>query len=523
MTIKIKHKTKLLSIIIAYLFNTSTVLANNQSITLVSELKNIKTTDWQYQALTSLGKRYNCNLKWNNHATNLAITRYKFAVSLNNCLQGIDNITSLQDLIILKKLQHNFASELAKLTNGHGHLTHLRKPQMTCPYPQAPSFQDGERVTTKIAQLETKNTELESEQFSMKTKFNGQVLFFFTDSIGGESNSQTTLGYRTRLVFDTSFFGGDLLRVRLENQNLPRLDDVTDTSLSRLSVDGDTDNATQLSELSYTVPISDRTEIMFGTAGVSLNDVGEVLNPFSSSSSGAVSRYARRDPATLRAPGGAGIGIKQEFNDIVLGFAGYFINNEDVANPQAGRGIFDSSASAIAQLVIEPQDKLAFAVTYTHSYERNDDVNLMGSTGVGDANEPFEQNATTSDNFGVQANWEITSGLEIGGWFGYTQAQQQKDGDDRATILNSALTLAFPDLGKEGNMGGIIIGIPPVISSHDDNDLVTEEIPIHIEALYRIKVNDYIEITPGGFVVFNPDTEDNSTLWVGTVRTEFSF
>ncbi|MGL5836148.1 MAG: iron uptake porin, partial [Waterburya sp.] len=149
--------------------------------------------------------------------------------------------------------------------------------------------------------------------------------------------------------------------------------------------------------------------------------------------------------------------------------------------------------------------------------------NLMGSTGVEDANEPFEQNATTSDNFGLQANWEVTSGLEIGGWFGYTQAQQQQNGDASATILNGALTFAFPDLGAENNLGGIIIGVPPVISNHDDDDLVTEETPLHIEALYRIEVNDFIEITPGGFIVINPDTENGNTLWVGTVRTEFSF
>ena len=493
MKIKIKQKIKLGIIIIASFLNTPTALANNlESIPAVSKLKNIQTKNWEYQSLKSLAQRYDCTAQWLNPTNNSPINRYEFALGLNSCLQQIENITSQKDLKTLQRLQQDFAPELA-------------------------------RLTTKVEELETKVTQLETQQFSTTTKFNGQVLFFLTDSFGGENNSQTTLGYRTRLIFDTSFSGKDLLRVRLENRNLPRLDDVTDTSLSRLSVDGDTDELTELSELSYTFPAGKNTEILLGTAGVSLNDVGEVLNPFSSSSSGAISRFGRRDPATLRAPGGAGIGIKQEFNDKIWGFAGYFINNQDVANPEAGRGLFDSSASAIAQLVIEPQEELAFAATYTHTYERNDDVNLMGSTGVEEANEPFGNNATTSDNFGLQANWEVTSGLEIGGWFGYTQAQQQNNGDDSATILNGALTFAFPDLGGEKNVGGIIIGIPPVISSHNDEDLITNKTPIHIEALYRMKVNDHIEITPGAFVVFNPDTEDNHTLWVGTVRTEFSF
>jgi Carbohydrate-selective porin, OprB family len=510
MKIEFKQKIKLGIIIITSFFNTSAALANNiESIPAVSKLKNIHTRDWEYRALQSIAQRYNCTSQWQSNETstplrdwrsnaegdrsNSPITRYEFAVGLNNCLQQIDTTTiSQQDLIIVQRLQQDFAQELAQLTN-------------------------------KVAQVEANITQLESQQFSTTTKFNGQVLFFLTDSLGQEDSSQTTFGYRSRLYFDTSFYGQDLLRVRLESSDLGRLDDVTDTSLSRLSVDSDSDNQIEISELSYTFPTSDRTEILFGTAGVSLNDVGEVLNPFSSSSSGAVSRFGRRDPATLRAPGGSGIGIKQEFSDEIRGFAGYFINNEDVANPQVGRGLFDSSASAIAQLVIEPEDELAFAATYTRTYERSDDVNLMGSTGVEEANEPFGQNATTSNNFGLQANWEVTSGLEIGGWVGYTQAQQQQNGDASATILNGALTFAFPDLGAENNLGGIIIGVPPVISGHDDDNLITEDTPIHIEALYRIEVNDYIEITPGGFVILNPDTEDGNTLWVGTVRTEFSF
>ena len=488
----IKLALKIVIISISSLFISPIALGNSiESFSSVSKLKNIQTTDWEYQALKSLAQRYDCTQRWQK-GNNRSINRFEFAVGLNRCLQKMGNITSKQDLILLQRLRRDFAPELA-------------------------------RLTTKIEQLETKVTQIESQQFSTTTKFNGQVLFFLTDSFSGDDNSETTFGYRTRLNFTTSFSGQDLLQIRLENRNSPRLDDVTDTSLSRLSVDGDTDGTTELSEFSYTFSLGEKTEILFGTAGVSLNDVGEVLNPFSSSSSGAISRFGRRDPATLRAPGGAGVGIKQEFSDKLLGFAGYFINNEDAANPQAGRGLFGSSNSAIAQLVIEPQEKLALAATYTRTYERSDDVKLMGSTGVEDANEPFGDNATTSDNFGLQANWEVTSGFEIGGWIGYTRAQQQQNGDDGATILNGALTFAFPDLGGEKNIGGIIIGVPPVISSHDDKDLVTNKTPLHVEVLYRIEVNDFIEITPGVFAVFNPDTDDGNTIWVGVIRTEFSF
>lgn len=319
-------------IISSLIFSPIALADDTQLIPAVLQLKKIETTSWEYQALQSLAQRYNCTVQFQNNESNRPLTRYEFVVGLNNCLQKIDTTISQQDIAIIQRLQKDSAQEL-------------------------------EQLTTKVNRLETDITQLEAQQFSTTTKFNGQALFFLTDSFGQEDNSQITFGYRTRLYFDTSFYGQDLLRVRLESADLGRLDDVTDTSLSRLSVDGDSDNQAELSELSYTFQTSDRTDILFGTAGVSPNDVGEVLNPFSSSGSGAVSRFGRRDPATLRAPGGAGIGIKQEFSEKILGFAGYFVNNEDIAAPEAGRGIFDSSASAIAQLVIEPEDELALAVT----------------------------------------------------------------------------------------------------------------------------------------------------------------
>jgi hypothetical protein len=470
-------------------------LANNlKSIPSVSQLKSIKTTHWEYQSLQSLARRYNCSVEWQSKKNNNSrpLSRYEFAIALNKCLQQIKTISFQEDLIVLQRLQQDFAQELASLN-------------------------------TKVDQIEANLIQLESNQFSTTTKLSGDLLLQLSDSFVQENDrSQTLFGYRMELNFDTSFRGNDLLQVGLEAKEIGRLDDVTDTLMTRLGVDGDTDENIEV-ELSYSFLPRDRTEIIIGTAGVSLDDIGEVLTPFSSSGRGAVSRFGRRDPATLRAPGGAGIGIRQEFSEQVLAFAGYFINTDDAANPESGRGLFDGSASAIAQLVIEPEDELAFAVTYTHTYERTDNVNLMGSTGVKEANEPFGQNATTSDNFGLQFNWAISSSFEIGGWFGYTQAEQQQGGNVNATILNGTLTFAFPDLGAENNLGGIIIGVPPVISDHDDNTLITEETPLHIEALYRMALNEQVEITPGLLVIINPDSNDRNTIWVGTVRTQFSF
>ena len=491
---------KILIVPLAFIFNSSASFADNlETFTPVSQLKKIQADDWRYQNLQYLAQRYDCATPFQSDRSDLTdtetedrpVTRYEFAVGLNSCFQQLEASNNFSDRQIWNDLRQAFASELARLNN-------------------------------RVDNLEANLTQLESQQFSTTTKLEGQVLYFIADSFGGEDESETFTGYRIRLDFNTSFTGQDSLKVRLESREIGRLDDVLDTSLSRLSVDGISEDGVEIGELSYTFTPGENTIITLGTSGVGLNDVGEVLNPFSSSSSGAISRFGRRNPATLRGSGSAGIGIKQKFSDRLSASAGYTIDSENVASPEADGGIFNSSADAIAQILIEPQDELALALTYTHKYQQTDNVNLMGSTGLEAANQPFDDDATTSNNLGIQLNWEITSNFEIGGWFGYTNAQQQ-DGDESATILNGALTFAFPDLFVENNEGGVIIGVPPTISAHDDDDLVADETPLHIETLYRIEINDNIEITPGVFTVINPDTDDGDAIWVGTVRTKFSF
>lgn len=489
-------KTIQLGIIAAFVsvIHSSVSFANDLKFTTsVSQLKTIETNHWEYQALQSLAQKYSCKTQLQNNGNDRPLSRYEFALGLNNCLQVIGIIFEPQDLIVLQRLQKDFRQEIA-------------------------------RLRSRIDRIETNLNQLETNRFSPTTKFNGEVLFFLKDSWGqAEDNSQTFFGYRTRLDFNTSFAGKDIFKVRLESKDIDRLDDVTDTLLSRISVDGSTDSQIEIVELSYTFAPTKDTQVTLGTRGIGLNDIGEVLSPFSSSRKGALSRFARRNPATLRGTGGAGIGIKQKFGQTISASAGYLINNKTVGNPEPDGGLFNSSASAIAQVVFEPEDDLAFALTYTHIYQQTDDVNLMGSTGVRESNRPFGDNATTADNFGLQLNWAISSGFEIGGWFGYTKAQQQANGNNSATILNGALTFAFPDLGAENNLGGIIIGVPPVISQHNNNSLVAKETPLHIEVLYRMRVSKQIEITPGMFIIINPDTKDGNTILVGTVRTKFSF
>jgi hypothetical protein len=472
---------------------------NLQQVTSVSQLSDVKKNDWAFQALQSLVKRYGCiegDTNGNYRGQSL-LTRDEFAAALNSCLNNLDRSTNIsrQDLTIFRRLQTDFASELAKLQS---------------------------RVTS----LENRMAKLEATQFSTTTKLNGEVLGQLGDTFGdldeGEDISQTYLGYRTRLNFETSFSGEDLLRTRFESKDIPELGEVTGTDMTRLETDGNTDDGVEL-QVFYRFPWGEDTEITLGPVGIETDDIGEVLNPLEDSSQRAISRFGLRDPATLRGPEGAGLGIQHEFNDNLAVNVGYLASEGDSADPSPGRGIFGGSYSAIAQLLLEPNDNLDFALTYTRIYERTNDVDVMASTGSANANNPFGDNATSSNNFGLQFNWQTSSKFEFGGWFGYTNAAQERGENSEATILNGALTFAFPDLFIEGNLGGLIVGIPPIVTDHDDSNFIDNSTSLHLEAIYKISVNDNISITPGVFVITNPNHENGEPIWVGNIRTRFTF
>src|SRR4028119_630562 len=173
----------------------------------------------------------------------------------------------------------------------------------------------------------------------------------------------------------------------------------------------------------------------------------------------------------------------------------------------------------------------------------------MGGTGSALADRPFtrqrtvsnpqtqlpeeitDQLATASDNFGVQVNFTPSSRFQVGGWYGYTKAEQLRGGNNDATIQNAAVTLALPDFGRRGNLLGFVFGVPPKVTDsdirrQDGSRQKDDDTSYHLEGFYRFQVNDFISVTPGVYVILNPEHNDgdgNNDIWVGLLRTTFSF
>ena len=142
---------------------------------------------------------------------------------------------------------------------------------------------------------------------------------------------------------------------------------------------------------------------------------------------------------------------------------------------------------------------------------------------------------TVNDSYGAQFSFALSDRVIIGGWGGLskvtTLASFVADGQNipRGTqdIWNWAATLAFPDLIKEGSMGGIIVGMEPWVGKSTidvegfDDDA---EKSLHAEVFYQYQLNDNIAITPGVIYVNKPDNnEDNDDLVIATLRTTFGF
>ncbi len=488
-------------------------------VTNVNQLRDVSPTDWAYEALRSLVDRYGCIAGFPNqtYRGNQPLSRYEFAAGLNSCLNQIERLIASsesvlrEDLDTINRLTQEFEAELATLGG-------------------------------RIDNIESRTAFLEDNQFSTTTKLNGEVIFAVGQVFGDETtedlnddgntpdeiDSQVTFSDRVRLNFDSSFYGKDRLRVRLEAGNVEGFrSDVTGTDSTRVGFDaftGEDGNNIEVSDLYYRFPLTDRVKAYVGAAGLDLDDIFDVSNPLlESSGTGALSRFNRRNPLVFRGTEGAGAGFNAELIEDKLTVSGLYLGDGEggAADPSEGAGLFNGSFSAGGQVQYSPSERINLAATYVRSFQTEEDVNLSGSTVSGAAKRPFGEVDTTADQFGLGADFELGERIVLAAWGGYSLANEA-DGDAEGDIWTVAANISFLDLLKEGSVLSVAGGVPPKLSSDDvDED---EDTSFLIEALYKFPVNDNILITPGAYVVINPDhNEDNDTLVVGVVRTTFKF
>ena len=493
------------------------------AVTSVSQLSDVKPTDWAFQALQSLVERYGCIAGYpdKTYRGNRAMTRYEFAAGLNSCMDRVNDLIAAstadmvkkEDLATLRKLQEQFAAELATLRG-------------------------------RVDGLETKVATLEKQQFSTTTKLRGEVIFALAGALGdakatptgakGASvDKNTTFSDRVRLTLATSFTGKDTLLTRIAARNVPNMGNTIGSNMGRLSFgDGPAvagllgDNAVAIDKAYYRFPLGNVRVTLDATGGEFYNNMENFNGQLASDSTGSISRFGRFNPIYRYAQGGSGATVNYSFTPQIGVSAGFLAKN--ASDPSTGNGLFNGSNAILAQLEYKASNNLGLGLTYVRGYDRAGTVAVVGGTGSGLANSPFGNTvATTSDNFGIQGSFKLSSAINLGGWVGYTSANREIAGGGNASIWNWAVTLALPDLGKKGNLGGLIVGQQPKITSASSGILLPgqeKDTNLFVEGLYRYQVTDKISVTPGLMVIFNPENNSgNSTGYVGTIRTTFQF
>jgi hypothetical protein len=464
-------------------------------VTSVSQLRDVQPTDWAFQALQSLVERYGCIAGYpdGTYRGNRAMTRYEFAAGLNACLDRVNeliasataDLVTAEDLAVLQRLQEEFQAELATLRG-------------------------------RVDALEARTAELEANQFSTTTKLSGTAFFdlgsAFTGEVGGASvEDEVTFGGRVNLDLNTTFTGSDLLTMRLKAANIQgyntRFEGGVTVPEAAVDYQSDTGNAFVLDNLWYKFPVG-KASVYVGTVDLEADEIAPTTANLMGDAIGDY--FGVSNPLSYNVAAGAGAGFNLPLGESLNIAAAYLASEANVAGDDVG--LTGGDNTTFAQLTFTPGDKLTIAGTYNYGY-------TSGGGGLAGGSESYSMNA-----FGLNAGYALSSKLTLSGWAGWGFAES-KDSDDDAELFNWAVLLGFPDLFREGNYGGLSIGgFTSVVDESGTSFTEVDDTPLLAQAFYRIQLSDNVSVQPGIFYISNPGgSSDNDSVWIGSLRTKFSF
>ena len=485
-------------------------------VTSVSQLSDVKPTDWAFQALQSLVERYGCIAGYpdKTYRGNRAMTRYEFAAGLNACMDRVNDLIAAstadmvkkEDLATLRKLQEQFAAELATLRG-------------------------------RVDALEAKTATLEKQQFSTTTKLAGEVIFALTQEFNTKAGNQVALQDRVRLNLNTSFTGKDLLVTRLSAGNAARFtsqgapDPITgvrpnvplEEGLQASQFGAGGNNSVSVDWLAYYTSLSDKLKVYIPAAGGLHYDYAPTASPaLDSGDSGSttLSVFGQRNPI-YSIGGGAGIGLNYNLGAIQLS-GGYLassvinpVNNLVVGSastPNPGTGLFNGDNSFLGQVSYAPEKSpFQIAATYVNAYRKSGAI-FDGGGGLGSSiGSPLANpSAPTKVNaYGLSGSFKLSPQLVLNAFGTYATTDTVRD------IWTYGMGVALPDFGKKGNLLGFVAGAEPYAGS--------SRVPFHFEGFYKYQMNDRISVTPGVIWITNPDQVSGKSAIIGTVRTTFTF
>ncbi|MBW4580600.1 MAG: iron uptake porin [Tildeniella nuda ZEHNDER 1965/U140] len=536
-------------------------------VTSVSQLTDVKPTDWAFQALQSLVERYGCIVGYpdKTYRGNRALTRYEFAAGLNACMDRINELIAAgtadlvkkEDLLAVQKLQEEFAAELATLRG-------------------------------RVGALEARTATLEKQQFSTTTKLNGLVWFnlstanatrdvtyegpdsgrndaangrFFATRTGGQPTRQVTgapeptFSFLTWLTFNTSFSGKDSLVTQLTAGNgispvnqyasagffnaygSPFTDQTAGTLNGRSDV--------VIHDLFYSFPLSEAIKV---TVGPRVNWYRHFdFNRFTFFLTGASSFDSIGSTQTNAIDRGSGLVVEWNINKQFRFAAAYLGENTEFLPSQFGFntssnpnfGLFGGTNTATAELTFSPSQSLNFRFTYNYSRIQAYGGQVGGAIGEPipygyvDAGPGFSEGGVGgglkyafANTLAFNFDWLITPGFGVFGRYSFGNTNL-KPIDKAVDVQSFQVGVGFPDLLKKGGLGVVTFMMPMDIirgeryfaaGAGDGGTMYA------LEASYFYPLNDNLALVPAFYAIFNANNFDsNPTVFVGNLRAQFSF
>jgi hypothetical protein len=536
----------------------------------VSQLSDVKTTDWAFAALQSLVERYGCIAGYpdQTYRGRQAISRYEFAAGLNACLDKINEILSAgladkvsqEDLATLKKLQEDFAAELAAL-RGRVDALDLKTSQL-----EAQQFS----ATTKLNILSSLNLssafssgDIQAEglpipgsvpvaRFATRNPLTGSPI---VGTVTDKPN--ITFSHSTYLLFTSSFTGSDTLNLILAmgNGNPPASAYASAGFSSTFGVPyADSNpvvplsaNSVGLFELFYSFPISDNLRVQIGPRILPFRQFD--VNRFTSVIDGAGGLNSYQSTLANSGLSGAGAIVSWQMSEQLLLKAGYLARNDasfryfggDSAN-NPNRGLFGGSNQILTELTYSPNDSTNLRFLYSRTYNQappaspSSQPNLpffltYSARGVVDDGFGGRLQDSTGDNFVFNFDWLLSKSFGLFGRYSYSSFHvapiNLAIAGGSVNLQAFQLGLAFPDLGKEGALGTLSFTMPfQVLSGR--NFLVSGNgdggTQYDLELTYSYPVMKHLTLIPSLFATFNANNfSSNPTIWGVVLRSQFLF
>jgi hypothetical protein len=515
-----------------------------EQVTSVSQLTDVKPSDWAYESLRSLVERYGAISGYPDgyFRGNRSLTRYEFASALNTALKRFDELLSTnsnavkkEDLEAVRKLQEGFAQEL-------------------------------ESVRSRVDNLENRTTFLENHNFSTLTKFSSLVSFTFAGATAGGNvkversdinnvftaqrgaNGQPVVNQITNappitfsevavLYFLTSFSGRDLLGTSFIFGNgfgpansyaSANLFNTFGTPLANIGTFPT--NSGAIFETFYSFPINNDIQFTFGPKLLWLRhfDTNAFTSAFGRGASG-FNTFGSTLLQGLSRNTGAVVDwrISEQF-DLK---AGYFTTT---GGNLASSGLLDNTTNSLtAQLSYSPNPNLNLRFIYDYAKNQPIGGQITEKPIIGIADDGFGGSVrqAIANTAGVNVDWLLSQNFGLFGRYTYTDMRidpvtaGRAGGNIRAQSLQ--LGVAFPDLGKPGALAtlsyvlpfSILDGRKFFVSGNGDGGVQYD-----IEASYYYPLTDNIALIPIFHVTGNANNfSSNPTVYSGTFRTQFTF